>query len=101
MTKRVFDDIAEGLREAISIAKGEADPATYRIHIPPSVDVKTIRSRRRLTQKAFAERYGFSPAAVRDWEQNRRNPDPAARTLLLVIDREPEAVERALAAACR
>jgi putative transcriptional regulator len=36
---------------------------------------------------------------VRDWEQGRRNPDRAARTLLLVIDRNPKAVERALSAA--
>jgi putative transcriptional regulator len=38
---------------------------------------------------------------MRDWEQRRRSPDPAARTLLQVIDREPEAVDRALAASAR
>ena len=94
MTKKAFDKIAAGLNEAIAIAKGEAEPP--RMFVPPSVDVVAIRKRAKLSQRAFAERYGFSLAAVRDWEQRRRNPDPAARTLLLVIDREPQAVERAL-----
>lgn len=96
MSKRVFDEIAEGLREAIAIAKDEADPATYRLHVPASLDVREIRKTTKLSQRAFAERYGFSLGAVRDWEQGRSNPDRVARSLLVIIDREPEAVERAL-----
>lgn len=34
--------------------------------------------------------------AVRNWEQGRRTPEESARVLLKVIDREPEAVLRAL-----
>jgi putative transcriptional regulator len=36
---------------------------------------------------------------VRDWEQGRSKPDGAVRAYLIVIDREREAVERALTAA--
>jgi putative transcriptional regulator len=36
---------------------------------------------------------------VREWEQNRRRPEGAARVLLRVIEREPDAVSRALAVA--
>lgn len=36
MKKRLFDNIMQGMREAIAIAKGDADPATYRVHAPPS-----------------------------------------------------------------
>jgi putative transcriptional regulator len=50
-----------------------------------------------LSQEAFALRFGFSPAAVRDWEQRRRQPEQAARTLLLVIDYNPDVVTEALA----
>ena len=35
--------------------------------------------------------------ALRNWEQGRRQPDVCARAFLVVIDREPEAVRRALA----
>lgn len=97
MTKRAFDKIAAGLRDAAAIERGEADPSTYRVHVPEVVDVKAIRAKLKLSQAAFAERFGFSVASVQDWEQNRRSPETSARILLKVIDREPEAVQRALA----
>ena len=50
-----------------------------------------------LSQDRFAQRYGLTAARVRDWEQGRSQPDSAARAYLMVIEREPEAVERALA----
>lgn len=96
MTRRAFEDLAEGLREAVTIAKGEADPSTFRLHVPSAIDVKAIRRKTKLSQRAFAERFGISLGAVRDWEQNRSSPDRIARSLLVIIDREPEAVERAL-----
>jgi putative transcriptional regulator len=86
-------------REGRAIARGEADPATYRIHVPAAVDVRKIRQRLKLSQDEFAARFGLSVATVREWEQNRRRPEGAARVLLTVIEKEPEAVTRALAAA--
>ena len=86
-------------KEARAIIRGEADPATYRIHVPVDVNVKALRRKLRLSQDEFARRYGFTPARVRDWEQGRSRPDGAVRAYLLVIDREPEAVARALSAA--
>lgn len=61
------------------------------------VDVKATRARLGLTQAAFAERFHLPLSSVRDWEQHRTTPDPAARVLLRVIDHNPRAVERALA----
>jgi putative transcriptional regulator len=99
MSKKAFDKIAEGLADAIAIARGEADPATYRVHAPTDVDVVKIRQSMGLTREAFALRFGLPLGTVRDWEQHKRKPDGAARVLLTVIDKEPEAVTRALAAA--
>ena len=99
MSKTAYEKIKAGLEDAIAIARGEADPATYVVHTPEEIDVRAIRRRRRLTQQAFAARYGFSLARLRDWEQGRSRPDSAVRAYLRVIEREPEAVERALQAA--
>jgi putative transcriptional regulator len=99
MIKKRGNRILEGAKEALAIAKGELDPSSYAIHVPDSVDVKAIRQKLGLSQAVFARRYGFSAARVRDWEQGRSRPDGAVRAYLLVIQREPEAVERALAAA--
>jgi putative transcriptional regulator len=91
--------LIQAAHEAVATARGEADPSTYRIHVPSDLDVKAIRRRTRLSQDKFAERFGFTPARVRDWEQGRSKPDGAVRAYLIVIDREREAVERALTAA--
>jgi putative transcriptional regulator len=85
--------------EARAIARGEADPSTYRVYVPADVDVKAIRQRMKMTQAQFSARYGFPLGTLRDWEQGKGKPDTSARVLLLVISKEPEAVERALQAA--
>lgn len=46
--------------------------------------------------KVIAQIYGISATAVRDWERKRRMPEKAARTLLMLIDQEPQEVERVL-----
>jgi putative transcriptional regulator len=92
----IFASMVEGLDHAISIAKGEADPATYRVHVPVDVDVKTVRKRTGLSQEAFAGAFGFSPGTVRDWEQRRRVPDQAARMYLWAIGQRPETMREIL-----
>ncbi|SDR33929.1 putative transcriptional regulator [Rhizobiales bacterium GAS191] len=91
--------LLKSVDEARAIARGEADPSTYRVRMPPTVDVKAIRKRMGLTQAVFAARFGIPLPTLRDWEQRRRAPEGPSRVLLTVIDREPEAVERALAEA--
>ena len=62
--------------------------------VPP---VKVIRRALRLSQEEFAERYRIPIGTLRDWEQQRSEPDQAARAYLLVIAKEPDVVRRALA----
>ena len=89
-----FGRIMRGLEEVVDIAEGRAEPA--RVFAPENVDVKAIRKKTGFSQDAFAGRYGFSLGSVRDWEQGRSAPVAAAKLLLVVIDKEPEAVQRAL-----
>jgi putative transcriptional regulator len=51
-----------------------------------------------MTQEAFAGQFGFSINTLRHWEQGRRIPEGPTRAYLLVIDRDPTAVQRALRA---
>ena len=93
----VADSIRRGLEDALAYARGDKSRGRATVvHVPEQVDVKAIRKRLGLSQTAFAARFGISPSTLRDWEQNRRQPEGPARVLLTVIDREPEAVERAL-----
>jgi len=97
MSKRAFDKIMQGIKEAGAYLDGSADKSRYRVHVPEKIDVRKIRRRLGLSQEAFARKYGFALSAVRDWEQGRRSPERSARILLKVVDKEPEAVSRALA----
>jgi putative transcriptional regulator len=90
-------ELIASMQEAAAILRGERDAA--RVHLPPGdVDVRAIRERLGLTRPAFARRFGLAVAAVRDWEQGLRRPDPAARVLLMVIARSPETVAEVVAA---
>jgi putative transcriptional regulator len=86
MTKAKRDigaEILEGLRE---LKRGEHGRI---INVP---DVAQIREKMALSQARFAELLGVSVRTLQDWEQGRRAPSGAARTLLLVADRNPRAL---------
>lgn len=87
--------LIKGAREALAFVAGERE-ARARVHVPEQIDVKRIRKKVALSQSEFAEHFGVSVRTVQDWEQGRRVPTGASRAFLIVIDREPEAVHRAL-----
>ena len=96
MSKKVADGILRGLEQALAFVEGTAKKGTYVVHIPPEIDVRAIRDRLGLTQQQFAVRFGFNINTLRHWEQGRRVPEGPTRAYLIVIDREPKAVEKAL-----
>lgn len=83
-----------GLDEVEAFLAGKT--VGYKVHIPPEIDVKSIRRRLHMTQAKFANAFGFSIDAVKHWEGGRRTPEASARAFLTVIARNPEAVIRAL-----
>jgi putative transcriptional regulator len=89
--------IIESMKEALAISRGELQPKTYKVHIPESIDVKAIREKMGLSQASFANRFGLSVYSLRNWEQGKRLPDPAARAYLKVIDKAPDIVAKVLA----
>jgi putative transcriptional regulator len=82
-TRNPGKEILEGLRE---LKRGEHGRI---INIPAVAD---IREKTGLSQARFAELLGVSTRTLQDWEQGRRAPSGAARTLLLVADRNPRAL---------
>ncbi len=87
MTKKrdIGQELLDGVR-AIKAGKGK------RRVIELSQDVQEIRERLGLSQSAFAALLGVSTRTLQDWEQGRRQPTGAARSLLRVADRHPEAL---------
>ena len=85
------------LRSVRSLRTAVRSRAALTVHVPDEVDVKAIRRKLGMSQAQFAASFGFGLDAVQNWEQGRRRPEGAARAFLKVIEREPEAVRRALA----
>lgn len=78
------------------IGAGELLSVGRRVTADEIEDVRALRIRLGLSQEAFADRFGFSVATIRQYESRRRTPSGPVRVLLRVIAREPEAVTRAL-----
>lgn len=86
MTKKsreIGAEILQGLRE---IKRGEYGRV---INVP---DIAQIREKTGLSQARFAQLLGVSVRTLQDWEQGRRAPSGAARTLLMVAARSPQAL---------
>ena len=89
-------EIEAALEEVLSHVRGEVDLPCRIVDDPAAERILALRQRMKLSRKKFADRFGLDARAVQDWEQGRRVPDRAARVLLTVIERDPEAVVRAL-----
>ena len=85
------EDLVRSLEEAVSHAKGEG-PAI--VHAP--VAPREVRVHAKLTQAQMAPLMGMSLSGYRKWEQGTRQVNGPAAMLLRVIEKEPEAVRRAL-----
>lgn len=62
--------------------------------IPPQV----LRKKLGMTQAEFAKALRIPMSTLRNWEQGRVLPDPAARSLLAIVANNPKAALKALAA---
>lgn len=86
MAKRKRDvgrEILDGIRE---LKRGEQG----RVTTLPSV--ASIREKTGLSQATFAQLLGVSVRTLQEWEQGRRAPSGAARTLLLIAAKNPHAL---------
>ena len=94
MRKDEFDQLAESVRQAGKIRRGELKPSRAIEYRP--TDVRAIRLRLGKSQSEFALMIGVSVATLQNWEQGRRSPGGPARALLRVAECDPRAVADAL-----
>lgn len=90
-------EIEAGLREAIAHRRGDIALPTRNVDPMPPERVKAIRKSVARSPREFEIKFGVPARTIEGWEQGRRQPDPAARALLEIIEKEPAAARRALA----
>ena len=81
--RNVGKEILQGIRE---IKRGTFGRV---INVP---DIAQTRQKTGLSQARFAELLGVSVRTLQDWEQGRRVPSGAARTLLMIAAKNPQAL---------
>ncbi len=81
--REIGTEILEGIRQ---LKRGESGRV---VNVP---SVRSIREKTGLSQAKFAALLGVSVRTLQDWEQQRRAPSGAARTLLLIANRNPGAL---------
>ena len=81
--RNIGQEILDGLRDIKAGRSGRV------INVP---DVGKVREKTGLSQARFAELLGVSVRTLQEWEQGRRAPSGAARTLLVIADRNPGAL---------
>ena len=88
--KELFAELLQSVREGGAILRAEKEPA--RKFGITALDVKQIREQYALSQSEFAALLGVSIKTLQNWERGRRTPHGAARVLLQVAAKHPQAV---------
>ncbi len=89
------DKIADGLKDVEEYID-ENKQTLHKVNVPVDIDVKRVRSMVNMTQKEFANEFGFTISAIRNWEQGRRKPEGPASILLKLISSAPDVVQNLL-----
>ena len=91
MAKRdIGKEIIQGLEEIKAWKKGRTKLKTTTVELPRAADVAAIRKELGLSQEQFAQFMDVSVSTLRNWEQERREPNGPARSLLLVAAKQPQ-----------
>jgi putative transcriptional regulator len=90
MREELFEELLESIKQGGAILRGEMKPS--RVFEFDQPDVRSIRSHYGLSQAKFADMLGISVSTLRNWEQGRRKPEGAARVLLRVAAKYPDAI---------
>ncbi|NBC23669.1 MAG: type II toxin-antitoxin system MqsA family antitoxin [Gammaproteobacteria bacterium] len=96
MKDDVFKKITDGAKEAIAIEKGVLTPARTSVYFGPH-EIKQIRTKLKMSQREFSDRFGIPIETIRHWEQGRRQPDRAAMAFYQVLEKQPKAALEAFA----
>jgi putative transcriptional regulator len=80
-------NIGEELLRAVQQMKAGKAARVHHIKVPEALEA---RMRSGLSQQKFADVLGVSSRTLQEWEQGRRNPSGAARSLLTIAKRRPE-----------
>ncbi|MDA0772855.1 MAG: type II toxin-antitoxin system MqsA family antitoxin [Cyanobacteria bacterium] len=87
--KSLGTELIESIEDALK------RPATVKT-VRSGIDVKKVRQKLNMTQKVFADTFGFGLETVRKWEQGINSPDRSVISYLLCIQKAPKVISKLL-----
>ena len=85
-------DLGAELLASVRQMKSGNTGKVHQVAIPPVV---SAHMKSGLSQSEFAKLLGVSVRTLQDWEQGRREPSGAAKTLIAIAERRPEVLREA------
>lgn len=88
-------NIGEELLQAVRDIKAGKVGRVSTVEVSP---LASARQRIGLSQSEFARMIGVSLRTLQEWEQGRRKPSGAAKSLITIAIKDPETLQKLLAA---
>ena len=83
-------DLGAELLESVTQMKAGRANRIHKVEVSPVV---SARLKSGLSQIDFAKLLGVSVRTLQDWEQGRRQPSGAAKTLIAIAERRPDVLK--------
>lgn len=84
-------NLAAEIEQSVREMKAGKAAREHRIKIPEALEARLVSG---LSQQKFADVLGVSARTLQEWEQGRRKPSGAARSLLVIAKRMPEVLRK-------
>jgi len=84
-------DLAAEIAQSVREMKAGKAAREHRVKIPEALEARLVSG---LSQQKFADVLGVSARTLQEWEQGRRKPSGAARSLLVIAKRMPEVLRK-------
>ena len=91
LARDVKRDIGAELLLSVRQMKAGKGKVVTRVEVPA---VTLARMKSGLSQADFANLLGVSVRTLQDWEQGRRQPSGAARTLITIAEQQPKVLKQ-------
>ncbi len=97
--RRLFDELVQGIEEINQHLAGKITLKTYTVERAPKPEVtpeviRETREKLNLSRAVFAHELHVSPRTLEKWEQGLTKPNEQAATLILLVRKFPDTLDR-------
>ena len=97
--RRLFDELVQGIEEIKQWEAGKITLKTYTVNPTPKPEVtpeiiRDTREHLNLSRAVFAHELHVSPRTLEKWEQGRTKPNDQAATLIMLVRKFPDTLQR-------